>query len=757
MGHGFLISSSGMGVESELYMIVNDRDGMMIAASEREKLQLWGGIECTHNRVGERYFSQLEWNGHVAREGDLERFAELGIRALRYPVIWEMLAGHESAPPDWGVTDARLPRLRELGMRPIATLVHHGSGPRHAPIAGEGFAPGLACFAGAVARRYPWLDAYTPVNEPLTTARFCGLYGLWHPHGRADSIFARIVVNECRAIVLAMQEIRKVNSDAQLIQTDDLGQIHSTPGLAYEAEFQNHRRWLCWDLLCGKVGRDHALWNYLLASGLTDRELGWFQEHACPPDVIGINHYPTSDRYLDEDLERYPGVGAGTNGRDVYVDVEAVRVRACAPGGFHARLLEAWGRYGLPLAITESHLGCTREEQLRWFAESWKAAERARLEGAEVRAVTAWSLLGSFNWHNLVTCDEGYYEPGVYDVRGGELRPTAVASLLVCLAAGDEPEHPALEQPGWWRRSERLFESHRRGCTPTFRRTLRGHAVSPLLVLGARGTLGRAFVHACEVRGLAYHALTRCELDLADAAAVKRALVEIRPWAVINAAGYVRVDEAETDAQACFAVNAAAAVCLAECCEELGVDLLGFSSDLVFDGQRNFPYLESDGTSPLNVYGRSKAAMEAGVLAASGRALIARTSAFFGPADDWNIVTRSLRALRDGERVFLAGGQVVSPTYVPDLVEAAFDLLIDGARGIWHLANAGEVTWLDFVRMAARECGVNDAGLCACTGEGELPAARPAYSVLGTEKGQILPSLDAALAEYGRVAGAAIF
>jgi dTDP-4-dehydrorhamnose reductase len=728
-------------------------DSPVCVSAALKKLELWGGIECTHNRVGENYFSQVHWNGHLRRPEDLDRFAGLGIRALRYPVIWEMLAPERADAIDWGFTDERLPRLRELGVRPIAALVHHGSGPRYASIETPGFAEGLAKYAGEVARRYPWMDAYTPVNEPLTTARFCGLYGLWHPHGRADQIFARIVVNECRATVLAMRAIRRVNPDAQLIQTDDLGHIHSTPYLAYEAEFQNHRRWLCWDLLCGMVGPDHALWHDLLAAGIAEKELYWFQDYRCPPDVIGINHYPTSDRFLDENVERYRGIHPATNGRDVYVDVEAVRVRDCLPGGFHERLLEAWDRYHLPLAITESHLGCTREEQIRWFAESWKSAERAQGDGADVRAVTAWSLLGAYNWNTLVTRDADYYEPGVFDVRGGEPRPTAIASLLSVLGAGEEPEHPALEHPGWWHRPERLFESHRESRSPTYRRTLRGQSTSPVLILGARGTLGQAFVHACEVRGLAYHAFCRKDLDLSDEQALCVALNEVRPWAVINATGYVRVDDAESDETSCFAVNTAAAVRLASACEDLGASLLCFSSDLVFDGQQQTPYLESHMAAPLNAYGRSKEAMERGVLEASPAALIARTSAFFGPVDDWNVVTQTLRALRRGERIFLPDDQVVSPTYVPDLVEGAFDLLIDGTQGIWHLANAGQVSWVELVRIAARHCGVDDSNLHGCSHvELKQTARRPAYSALGTEKGQILPSFDASLARYAREA-----
>ena len=103
--------------------------------------------------------------------------------------------------------------------------------------------------ARAVAERYPWVDAYTPVNEPLTTARFSALYGHWHPHSRDSKTFIRVLLTQIRAVVTAMHAIREINRDAQLIQTEDLGKTFSTRQLAYQAEFENERRWLTYDLL----------------------------------------------------------------------------------------------------------------------------------------------------------------------------------------------------------------------------------------------------------------------------------------------------------------------------------------------------------------------------------------------------------------------------------------------------------------------------------------------------------------------------
>ncbi len=168
-------------------------------------LELWGGVECTINRVRDTYFRQLERNGHLARPDDAERFAGLGIRALRYPVLWEQHApdGEDArGAVDWSWADARLARLRALGVRPIVGLVHHGSGPRHTSLVDPAFATGLARYARLVAERFPWVEDWTPVNEPLTTARFSGLYGVWFPHGTVPRVFARALVVQCRAVQL---------------------------------------------------------------------------------------------------------------------------------------------------------------------------------------------------------------------------------------------------------------------------------------------------------------------------------------------------------------------------------------------------------------------------------------------------------------------------------------------------------------------------------------------------------------------------
>ncbi|MFL5598059.1 MAG: SDR family oxidoreductase, partial [Gemmatimonadaceae bacterium] len=411
-----------------------------------------------------------------------------------------------------------------------------------------------------------------------------------------------------------------------------------------------------------------------------------------------------------------------------------------------------WDRYRLPIAITEVHLGCTREHQLRWLAEAWDAATALRAENVDVRAVTIWSMLGCHGWSSLLTRDFDDYESGVFDLRSPSPRPTALAEMVRSLSRLGRFDHPVLHGTGWWRDEARFSYGRAQNesyspSTPAIG-TTPNEIPRPILITGCRGTLGEAFRRVAIERGLHVRTLDHSSLDIADRDAVRAALAAIRPWAVINAAGYVRVDDAESEIEACWRTNTKGALVLGEECRDKAIKLVSFSSDLVFSGDATRPYTERDPVSPLNVYGRSKAAAEAKLLE-TGDALIIRTSAFFGPWDSYNFVTTTLSALAQGTRVRAAVDTIVSPTYVPDLVDLTLDLLIDGERGIWHLANRGEVSWAEFARLAARAASLDESLVVGMPMKQlGLPAARPVYCVLGSERGTLMPSLDDAIRRY---------
>ena len=487
----------------------------------RARPELWGGLECTVARIGDRWRDQFRETGHSDRESDLAAIAALGIRTLRYPVLWESIAPDRPDEADWSWHDRRLRVLRDLGITPIVGLVHHGAGPRYTSLVDPQFPEKLAVHAGRVAERYPWLEMFTPVNEPLTTARFAGLYGHWHPHGRDYRTFLAALVNECRGVQSAMQAIRQHIPGARLVQTEDLGRVYSAPELAYQADYENERRWLSFDLLCGRIGSDSNWRPELRENGVSDAALDQLAAAPCPPDVIGINHYLTSDRYLDPDLDAYPPQIHGGNAWTRYADVEAVRVDIPDSIGPEARLREAWERYHIPLAITELHLGCTREEQLRWLSMTWNAARRLAGEGVDMRAVTLWSMLGAVDWNSLLTRDEGHYEPGIFDARFCPIRPTALAGAARQIVETGDFDHPVLDGRGWWERPNRFLRAKA--------------AAAPDISPGARRLMIVAFAPAtrdriaaaCHMRGLA---MVTCSLE--------EALGNLRsgespPWAVL--------------------------------------------------------------------------------------------------------------------------------------------------------------------------------------------------------------------------------
>jgi dTDP-4-dehydrorhamnose reductase len=118
--------------------------------------------------------------------------------------------------------------------------------------------------------------------------------------------------------------------------------------------------------------------------------------------------------------------------------------------GVAALLTEAWQRYHIPMAITECHLCCTPEEQVRWLSETYNACVTLQESGIDIKAVTAWCLLGAYDWNSLLVQENFLYESGVFDIQGKTPRPTALAKVIVTLCAEGAYKHPLLAEPGWW-------------------------------------------------------------------------------------------------------------------------------------------------------------------------------------------------------------------------------------------------------------------------------------------------------------------
>ena len=482
--------------------------------------ELWGGIECTINRVEDNFRDQLILSGHYNRPDDIEKIASLGIKKLRYPVLWERHEPEEGQTIDWRLSESKLGSIRNNNIEPIVGLLHHGSGPVFTDLTDPDFAFKFSQYAGRVAKKFPWINFYCPVNEPLTTARFSGLYGFWYPHCRDERLFLKMLLNQVMGVLLAMQEIKKVNADAQFIQTEDLSKIHSTATLKYQADFENERRWLTNDLLCGMVNNNHPLWDYLTGHGITEAQLNFFLENSRPPDTLGFNYYATSERFLTEEIEKFTQYSPGRNGIHRYVDVEATRSGHNL--GLKSLLMEAWNRYKLPVAVTECHMNCTREEQMRWFNECWQSARELIHDGVMIKAVTAWSLIGSHDWNSLLTRNVNDYESGVFDITDKKIRKTALFNMIRQLGETGVYNHPLLPYKGWWHADRRNFESR---CASE--RTL------IIIEQSFTSHTVRLLTESCQLRGIPFLAIKVDSPNFYDYE-IQSIKEKYRPWAIIT-------------------------------------------------------------------------------------------------------------------------------------------------------------------------------------------------------------------------------
>jgi dTDP-4-dehydrorhamnose reductase len=266
-----------------------------------------------------------------------------------------------------------------------------------------------------------------------------------------------------------------------------------------------------------------------------------------------------------------------------------------------------------------------------------------------------------------------------------------------------------------------------------------------VLITGAGGQLGRALSDA--FAGDEVVALTREDWDVTGPLrneSFRRGLD-----LVLHTAAWTDVDGAESDPQGAAAVNVGGTANAAA----LGVPLVAFSTDYVFDGRKRSPYVESDGVSPLSAYGRTKLHGEA----AAGRdAWIVRTSWLFGPTGH-NFLRTMLRLGGEQDELAIVDDQRGCPTFVGHLAAAVRDLVdADLDRGVWHVAADGECTWADFAEAIFDEAGLLCRVRRVSTDDLGRPAPRPAYSVLRSERpgAPILPhwreGLRACLREMGR-------
>ena len=254
------------------------------------------------------------------------------------------------------------------------------------------------------------------------------------------------------------------------------------------------------------------------------------------------------------------------------------------------------------------------------------------------------------------------------------------------------------------------------------------------MVIGATGQLGSDLVRTFDQSGELVALSTR-DVDILDSARTRSMLETLRPTCVINTAAYNLVDRAEDDERSAFALNAEAVGTLAAICQAAGARLVHFSTDYVFDGAKRTPYLETDSPQPVSVYGESKLAGERLALERCERSVIFRVCGLFGLAGSLgkgkgNFVETMLRLAREGRPLRVVSDQVLCPSYTLDLARKVWKVLPKVAHPVYHLTNAGQVSWYEFARRALELAGVTADLTPVTAAEYSARARRPAYSVL---------------------------
>ena len=265
--------------------------------------------------------------------------------------------------------------------------------------------------------------------------------------------------------------------------------------------------------------------------------------------------------------------------------------------------------------------------------------------------------------------------------------------------------------------------------------------MTKVLLIGAKGQVGQELQLTLPQLGEVI-SIGREELDLTNSEKIGQLIREIHPDYLVNAAAYTAVDKAETEPELAYSINAKAPKIMAESAEKIKAKFLHISTDYVFDGRKNTPYLETDLTNPLGVYGQSKLRGEEEIKTVNSQAIILRTAWVYGSYGKSNFVKTMLRLGKEREELKVVVDQVGSPTWAKDIAAAITQLLInaDNPAGIYNFTNSGIASWFDLTKAIFEEAKISGIPLKIqrvipiTTAEYPTPAARPAYSVLSGQK-----------------------
>lgn len=371
----------------------------------------------------------LEASHHLQRYAyDLRLVRALGIRRLRYSLPGNYIYAR-GPQPDWSWIDLPMQMIQELGLQPIADLVHHTSAP--VSLLGEAFFanPSLSTwleeYALAVLERYNGvIQAITIFNEPYLTTQFCGERSIWYPFRSGVQSFVEMLLNVMTAIVRTSRAIRKHFPHVQLVHVETCE--HHTACDPTDAEvvrwtnFMNHRRFLADDLMAGRVDEMHPLFGYLRNAGADQQTLRWLTEHGAPPDVRGLDYYAQSEwEWQRNDQARW-------------------RQQRLGFAGLTRQYLDHLGN--IPMMLSETNFFGSPEERIRWHREMVTQYCLLKAQGVDLRGYCWYPMISSVDFQHLLLENRGDVDPvGIYDLdrQRWERLPTTFTLALAAELGGE--------------------------------------------------------------------------------------------------------------------------------------------------------------------------------------------------------------------------------------------------------------------------------------------------------------------------------
>lgn len=355
-----------------------------------DRLRWLIGIEdtCVYPAPGSTMgpLNEFELTAHDQNwRSDITTASELGATGLRYGVSWPLV---HIAPGqfDWSRLDERIQlAVHELGLTVIADLVHYGTPTwLDGSFADPDFPEALAEFAGAFAARYRGVvDHITPLNEPLTTASFCGLRGVWPPALTGWDGWSTVTVGIARGVQRSIAAVRQANPDAVIVHVE-ASALYETADedLVEEAELLRSLATLPSDLILGRVDDEHPLRGWLIDNGTPLEHLAELRASAPVIDLMGVNYYPDLTPRI---LEQFEGTV-----RQVTANRWSDGLRA---------VLMAWQeRYGMPMLVTETSIEGPEHVRRNWLEAATATVRELHREGVDVRGLTWWPLLDFVDW-----------------------------------------------------------------------------------------------------------------------------------------------------------------------------------------------------------------------------------------------------------------------------------------------------------------------------------------------------------------------